>query len=479
LESRRLMTDALPAKAPEVPIHLVWLDREKRQRRKIETKDLEASISQIGLIQPIVIHSSFELIAGERRLTACKNLGWDSIPAIFLGDLPAKERKLVELEENIKRNELDWKDYALALDELHDIHQAEDPAWTQNQTAKAASILPSLVTMTLAVAEALKAGDEKVLLCGGLGEAHNVLKRRQGRVLDEELNSFAEFARGLAGGETRGVQTEGPLAAAEAQHRFAEKQEAKAQPKSKPLAAWSREASEGAILAADFLAWAPSYAGQKFNLIHCDFPYGIGAFGGKDQFSGATKGEGAYRDEKEVFFGLLDCLTQNLDRIMSVSAHLVFWTSFRHLPKVICQLETAGLLLAPNPLVWHKSDWSAVGGDFAHWPRHSYELALLASRADRPLVVAGFDSYAGLTDHSLHPSTKPEPMLRHFFKMLCDQNTRMLDPTCGSGASLRAAESLGASFVLGLEKDSEYRARAIQALHTSRLAREGNRESSK
>ena len=47
-------------------------------------------------------------------------------------------------------------------------------------------------------------------------------------------------------------------------------------------------------------------------------------------------------------------------------------------------------------------------------------------------------------------------MLRHFFSMFVDETTSMLDPTCGSAASLRAAEDLGAKSVLGLELDPNY-----------------------
>jgi site-specific DNA-methyltransferase (adenine-specific) len=65
-------------------------------------------------------------------------------------------------------------------------------------------------------------------------------------------------------------------------------------------------------------------------------------------------------------------------------------------------------------------------------------------------------------------SEKPEPMLRHFFGMLVDENTVMLDPTCGSGSSLRAAESLGAKHVLGLELNPEFAALAREALKRSR-----------
>ena len=41
---------------------------------------LAASIKDVGLLHPIVVRPDCRLIAGERRLAACKRLGWTSVP---------------------------------------------------------------------------------------------------------------------------------------------------------------------------------------------------------------------------------------------------------------------------------------------------------------------------------------------------------------------------------------------------------------
>jgi hypothetical protein len=41
---------------------------------------LAASIKDVGLLHPIVVRPDGRLIAGERRLAACKRLGWTSVP---------------------------------------------------------------------------------------------------------------------------------------------------------------------------------------------------------------------------------------------------------------------------------------------------------------------------------------------------------------------------------------------------------------
>ena len=46
--------------------------------------------------------------------------------------------------------------------------------------------------------------------------------------------------------------------------------------------------------------------------------------------------------------------------------------------------------------------------------------------------------------------------------MIVDEYTNMLDPTCGSGSALRAAEALGASRMLGLEWNESFAADATK-----------------
>lgn len=41
---------------------------------------LASSIQEIGLLEPIVISENYQLIAGYRRLEACRSLGWTEVP---------------------------------------------------------------------------------------------------------------------------------------------------------------------------------------------------------------------------------------------------------------------------------------------------------------------------------------------------------------------------------------------------------------
>ncbi len=83
--------------------------------------ELAQSIKEYGLLQPIIVkkidNSNFELIAGERRLKACKKLNFRTIPAIVKNFDEEKSFSL-SIIENIQREDLNIVDEAFAYKNL-------------------------------------------------------------------------------------------------------------------------------------------------------------------------------------------------------------------------------------------------------------------------------------------------------------------------------------------------------------------------
>ena len=77
----------------------------KRRVRKDlgDLDDLKDSLRVYGLLNPITINSKYELIAGERRIQAAKQLGWTSINANILDNLSDVDQLEMEIEENNQR----------------------------------------------------------------------------------------------------------------------------------------------------------------------------------------------------------------------------------------------------------------------------------------------------------------------------------------------------------------------------------------
>jgi ParB family chromosome partitioning protein len=51
-----------------------------------DIQELAESIRGFGLLRPVLITRDDRLIAGRRRLEACKLLGWETIPVNVVGD---------------------------------------------------------------------------------------------------------------------------------------------------------------------------------------------------------------------------------------------------------------------------------------------------------------------------------------------------------------------------------------------------------
>lgn len=87
-----------------VPIEKIKV--KKRVRKDLgNLSDLKDSLRTYGLLNPITINSKYELIAGERRLTAAKEIGWTNINANIVDNLTEIEQLEIEIEENNQRKE--------------------------------------------------------------------------------------------------------------------------------------------------------------------------------------------------------------------------------------------------------------------------------------------------------------------------------------------------------------------------------------
>lgn len=89
-----------------------------------ELEDLQESIAQNGILQPLVVarleNGTYELIAGERRLRAARALKWDKVPCVVRRDVKSDQSRLVyALIENIQRENLNPIEEALAYNQLN------------------------------------------------------------------------------------------------------------------------------------------------------------------------------------------------------------------------------------------------------------------------------------------------------------------------------------------------------------------------
>ena len=83
-------------------------------------QELADSISQKGLLQPVTVReweNGYQLIAGERRLMACKMLGMEQIPAI-VNRVDDEKSAVFALIENLQRKDLNYFEEAQGIQTL-------------------------------------------------------------------------------------------------------------------------------------------------------------------------------------------------------------------------------------------------------------------------------------------------------------------------------------------------------------------------
>ena len=401
------------------PLNDIIIDRPNRQRKTISEQHIASladSISTNGLIHPIVITRDGQLVAGECRTLATRKLGWTHIAVQYQDELDEEALDDIEFDENIKRLDIDWQDRAAAIYRKHERLKNKNPGWRHEDTANKTGLNRETVRQNIMVYEEMQ-DDPVIRQATVFSVAKNAAERKVSRRVQDATGCTTKNL-----GNTH----------------------------------------QSPILTADFHLWAPIYTGPKFNLVHCDFPYGINA----DEHQGQNSQLHAdYTDTADTYWFLLDTLTIHLDKFCAESAHLFFWFSPQHYTRTLAALENLeGFKFDSYPLIWLRGENGGIAPDTARRPRRIYETAFFGWRGDRKIIRTKANAFTAPPDRTRHPHEKSIIALQHFFEMCVDANTRLFDPTCGSGSALRAARALGAREVLGLESNPEYADAARRAL---------------
>ena len=174
----------------DIPIELVHRnpDQPRRHFSEAEIGELEASIRDKGVLQPILVRPSpktpgeYEIVAGERRWRAAQQAGLTAIPALIrvLDDDKAFEIAIVE---NVQREDLNAMEEAQAYASL-----MRRMAYTQDKAASAVGKSRSHVANTLRLLQLPESVQDHVLF-GRLtaGHARAILSAAYPEVLAQTI----------------------------------------------------------------------------------------------------------------------------------------------------------------------------------------------------------------------------------------------------------------------------------------------------
>jgi len=139
----------------EVDLNLIEVSDSnvRTERQKEHLEELKTSIKRIGLIHPIILSpksgKKYELLAGQRRFLAFKNLKQKTIPSIIINDLDSLSKKILSFTENIHRRDLPYTDTIRICDELFNEYSGSEKQRIE-KISKGIGVSPETIAKYLA-----------------------------------------------------------------------------------------------------------------------------------------------------------------------------------------------------------------------------------------------------------------------------------------------------------------------------------------
>ena len=393
---------------------------------------LEKSMKESGLTTPLTFkllkNNSYELLAGERRLTVLKRNGVTSIPGrIYDRDLSELEIKIIEKAENFYRK--DWEYYE--LDKLtleitqmqQELHGVKPPGpnqegWGLAETGEMlGGVTKAAVSQSIKRAEARDIYPELFENCKTASDASKILKK-----VNETM----------------------------VRSTIAEKL------KSKGSNFTLHELSK-CFIVKDFFEGVKEIPDNIMHLVEIDPPYSIDlgyakSFGNESQYSLQEYNEidskyymdgdpdGSWKGMNKVF--------QECYRVMSEHSWLLCWFApepwFHDIHQAIVK---AGFNTSRMCPIWTKHSGQCKSPNM-HLP-NSYEMFFYAWKG-RPAIAKVRSSnqfpYSPVpAQQKTHPTERPIELMLDVYSTFTFPGSRILIPFLGSGVGIFAAHRLGLS----------------------------------
>jgi ParB/RepB/Spo0J family partition protein len=173
-------------------------------------EELTSSVKAFGILQPLLVMSTGQLLAGHRRLLAAKAAGLETVPVIVTDRLLSdSEIRLIQLTENMHRADLSGYEKWLACTEI----MCMNPTWQMRELAQNLTLDASMITRLLSPSKCIVAAqdalrDGKV----GISDCYAISKlpeSEQSGLLALKLSGASRDTIEQAGRKKRAVTTSG------------------------------------------------------------------------------------------------------------------------------------------------------------------------------------------------------------------------------------------------------------------------------
>ena len=392
------------------------------------------SIQKIGPIQPLIVDSDMNLLAGERRYRALEKLNFQTVEVCVKSHLTPVDCLMIEVEENLNRKDFTDSEKVKGLLQLHRAKIAEDPkrAWTLQNTADLLSYSKGTISIMLKVAE--------------VQEKQEVLPEdEQNKKFMEALESEGAFAayKELASQEADEVLKK--LSDAQKRGDSAVDQTA-------------LSLIDSSLVHADCLDFIKEIPDGTIHFVLTDPPYGIDA-----QEIMEYKGD----DSPEYAIDIMTKLAPELYRVCAKDSSMMIFFGIKNMPQLVAVMESVGFQSSPTPFIWVKDIIQGRNNQPNKWLTSAFEFAWMFVKGDPILSLPGSLGYfidkPPATEIKIHANQKPIRLISYLIDVIAIPNSNLLDPFAGSGAILATGMAKGLN-VCGCEKNEEYYTKARMGL---------------
>ena len=378
-------------------------DRYRTDKGNID--DMAASLSEVGQLQPVILDQDGNLLAGERRTLAAKQLGWKSIWAAVRFVKGKSDKLTIELDENIRRKEMEWFERARLERAIFDLNiEKSSTRWTIRDQAEARNASKSMVGQRIQLAEAL-----------------------------DLLPDLANFpTQDAAWKEFKKLEEEAVL------HHMRQKTPEKI----KQAPRWADEH----FLVGDALSNMEAIPSNSVEFSEVDPPYAIDLNDRKSRNADDGPDDEYNEIDADEYQGFMRSVAESVFRILKPDSFAIFWYGLQWHTEIYEILNSVGFKVNPIPAIWYKG---AVGQtaqpDIAL--ASCYEPFFLARKGVPRMSKQGRSNVFHFSplapSKKIHRTERPVELIEEILQTILFPGSTILVPFLGSGATLRAAYKLG------------------------------------
>jgi DNA modification methylase len=423
-----------------------------------------------GLIHPILLDPNNVLIAGGRRTEAHRILKREFIAAVYSNEIDEATLRELELEENVERMNMSWKEEVLSVMEVHKIRERQaanqNEKWNQSKTGALLSLSQAHISNLLVVGEKLKTDDLEIHQCKNLSDALGVLLHRKEQEASKKLVGNIGIASAMSMKELSSTSL-GSIDIIDLDLGLDDSNSTIPKPKAPVPVNITGMVFDLAklFIHGDCIDVMSKMEPASFDHIVTDIPYGID-MNNLDTFNDIA----SVADEHDVAENveLMSKFIPEAFRVLKPSGYLVFWYDLDHHEKLIALGKQAGFKVQRWPIVWCKTH-SCRNSQAQYNITKATEVAMVMRKSAEATLVKPIMLNFFLADGSVerrlydNPFSKPADAWNFILNAIAISGQKILDPFAGEMSCPRACINNGLDFT-AIELKEQHLVKGINAI---------------